>query len=181
MTFQGLFHPRTGVWRYTAKSGAFCVRCFGALGVADGELKPEIAWPPQMLPWRRGENVTFFVNPTCQSPSKPHDMWARQGSSGARMAEKSVFDEEAARQRRGLLFSRLQTGFTALLALFFMGVSAWSINSILNEDRPPGIPPAQKAPAEQAAPVQQAPAPKKAEPPQQQRQSNDDWIVNAPN
>ncbi len=97
------------------------------------------------------------------------------------MAEKSVFEEEASRQRRGVLLSRLQTGFTALLTLFFMGVSVWSINSIVNDDRPPGIPPAQKAPAEQAAPVQQAPAPKEAAPPKQQRPSNDDWIVNAPN
>ena len=93
-----------------------------------------------------------------------------------------MFEEEASRQRRGVLFSRLQTGFTALLMLFFMGVSVWSISSIVNDDRAPGIPPARKAPAEQTAPVQQAPAPKKAAPPkEQQRQSNDDWIVNAPN
>ena len=90
------------------------------------------------------------------------------------MASESVFQAEDRRQRRRRLFARLQTGFTALLTLFFMGVSAWSINSIVMQNR--NEVPAAQQPAPAAASQEEA-----AEPaPAPRRSQTAPWILNAP-
>ena len=92
------------------------------------------------------------------------------------MARGNAFEREERRQRRGRFFVRLQTGFTALLTLFFMGVSAWSINSIVEQNRAGGNAPA----AQRQSPAQAPAASKPAPTPQKKSRPAENWIVNAP-
>ncbi len=93
------------------------------------------------------------------------------------MASSNTFEREERRQRRSRFFERLQTGFTVMLTLFFMGVSAWSINTIVQQNQTGGSVPAvqRQAPAQAPAALKPAAAPKK-----QSTTSSENWIVNAP-